>query len=860
VPPSVKTVNLGGEPLRGVLARQVHALGTVERLLNLYGPSEDTTFSTVAEVGAEGEPTIGRILTNSWGYVLDQRLRPVPVGGPGELYLGGAGLSRGYLGRPDLTAERYVPDPFSSVPGQRLYRTGDLIRWRPDRELEYLGRLDHQVKVRGFRVELGEIETALLTHPALQDAAVLALGDGGDRRLVAYVVAREGQAAPDFAALRDYLQEKLPEYMVPSAAMVLEALPLTPNGKVDRQALARIEPDRAVEDDGYVAPRTAIEARLAEIWADVLQLERVGAQDDFFDLGGHSLLATQLAARVRQSFGVVLPLRRLFEVPTVEALAAELEGLGVAAAPRLRPVDRTGELPLSFAQERLWFLDQMAPGSAAYNMPVAVRLSGPLRVAALAAGLERIVARHEALRTRFESRGGRPLQVIEEEVRPALARVDLQGLPPDLREQEALAVCRREVARPFDLSRTPLLRPCLLCLEPEEWICLVVMHHIVSDGWSLGVFVRELAAAYAALSEGSELEGPELTLQYADFAVWQREWLRDAALQAELAYWREQLAGAPPLLELPLDRPRPAVQSVRGARQRFEIPAGLWQELERLARKSGATPYMVLLAAFAALLGRNAGQEDVVVGSPVAGRTRPETEGMIGLFVNTLALRVDLSGDPAFASLLERVRERTLPAFDHQDLPFEKLVEELAPERSLSHSPVFQAMLAVQTAPLPPAFPGVRLRRLDFDPGTSKFDLSLDLAPEEDGGFCGWFEYNCDLFDAATVERLAGQLARVLQAVAGQPGLKLSELPWLSPAERRQLLADWSRTPGHYPAVGTVHGLFAEQVLKTPDKAAVADCRETLTFRDLDERSSRLARLIKEMVSDREPSVSPEQI
>jgi hypothetical protein len=526
----------------------------------------------------------------------------------------------------------------------------------------------------------------------------------------------------------------------------------------------------------------------------------------------------------------------------------------------LRPVDRSGGLPLSFAQERLWFLDQMTSGSAAYNMPVAVRLSGPLGKAALTTGLERLVARHEVLRTHFESRGGLPVQVIEQEVPCTLVWVDLQDLPPEVREAEALAICRREAARPFDLSRTPLLRPFLLCLEPQESICLLVMHHIVSDGWSLGVFVRELATAYAMAREGRERTGPELTLQYADYAGWQREWLRGAALQAELAYWREQLAGAPPLLEMPLDRTRPAEQSFRGARLPFAIPAGLWHELEGLARSSGATPFMVLLAAFAAMLGRNSGQADVVVGSPVAGRTRPETEGMIGLFVNTLALRVDLSGDPPFARLLERVRARALPAFDHQDLPFEKLVEELAPERSLAHSPVFQAMLAVQTAHLDPAFPGVRLRRLDIDPGTAKFDLSLDLAPAADGGFSGWFEYSRELFDAATVKRLAGQLERVLHAVVGQPGLQLSELPWLSPAERRQLLAGWSRTPGQYPTAGTVHGLFADQVRKTPDKAAVAGRRETLTYRGLDERSSRLARLIKEMVSDREPSISPEPV
>ncbi len=834
VPKSVKTVNLGGEPLRGVLARGVHALGTVERLLNLYGPSEDTTFSTVAEVGAEGEPTIGRLLTNGYGYVVDRNFGLAPVGVPGELYLGGAGVSRGYLGRPDLTAERYVPDPFSAVPGERLYKTGDLIRWRPDGELEYLGRLDHQVKVRGFRVELGEIETALLAHPEIQDAAVLALGEGGDRRLVAYVVGN----APD---LRGYLKEKLPEYMVPSAFVALDALPLTPNGKIDRRALAKVEPDRAAEAAGYVAPRTPTEERLAAIWREVLSLEKVGVRDDFFELGGHSLLATQLVSRLRESFGVELPLRRLFEVSTVESLAAELAGTETAVAPPLRPVDRSGDLPLSLAQERLWFLDQLAPGSATYNLPVAVRLSGPLRIAALAAGLERIAVRHEVLRTRFESRAGQPVQVIERGTPLVLARVDLGGLPPERREAEALTLCAREAARPFDLSRGPLLRPVLFRLEPREWICLVVMHHIAADGWSLGVFLRELAMAYTALSQGSEPALPELPVQYADFAVWQRRWLQGETLRAEIAWWREQLAGAPPVLELPLDRPRPAAQSFRGAHERVGIPAGLCRDLERLAQPLGATAYMVLLAAFGALLGRLSGQEDVVVGSPVAGRTRGETEGLIGFFVNTLALRVDLSQDPSFETLLSRVRERVLAALTHQDLPFEKLVEELAPERSLAHSPIIQVLLAVQTNLLEESLPGLRLRRLDVDAGISKFDLSLDLAQEADGGFSGWLEYDRDLFEAATARRLAGQFVRILEAVAGQPGPKVSELPLLSPAERQTLLADWSRTPGEHRTVGTVFGLFAEQALKTPDKPAVVSPGESLTFRELEECARRLA-------------------
>ncbi|HEY9422715.1 MAG TPA: amino acid adenylation domain-containing protein, partial [Thermoanaerobaculia bacterium] len=506
VPKSVRTVNLGGEPLRGVLARGVHALGTIERLLNLYGPSEDTTFSTIAEVGPEGEPTIGRILANGYGYVVDRDFNLMPVGVPGELYVGGVGVSRGYLGRPDLTAERYIPDPFSRVPGTRLYKTGDLIRWRPDGELEYLGRLDHQVKVRGFRVELGEIEAALLAHPDVQDVAVLALGEGGDRRLMAYVVG-------DASELRGYLKEKLPEYMVPSAFVALDALPLTPNGKIDRRALAKIEPERTVEADGFVAPRTATESRLAEIWSEVLGLETVSVQDDFFDLGGHSLLATQLASRVRETFGVELPLRRLFEVSTVEGLAGELEGLGVAVAPPLRPVDRSGDLPMSFAQERLWFLDRLEPGSPLYNIPAAMRLAGRLDVEALASALGEVVRRHEALRTIFAEAAGRAVQRV--------APWEPFELPVVAASPEEVERLLWEEARtPFDLSAGRLIRARLLRQADDEHVLAVTFHHIAADGWSIGVFLRELSALYTALAAGRPSPLPELAVQYADFAVW----------------------------------------------------------------------------------------------------------------------------------------------------------------------------------------------------------------------------------------------------------------------------------------------------------------------------------------------------
>ncbi|HEY9420993.1 MAG TPA: amino acid adenylation domain-containing protein, partial [Thermoanaerobaculia bacterium] len=664
VPKSVKTVNLGGEPLRGVLARGVHALGTVERLLNLYGPSEDTTFSTIAEVGAEGEPTIGRLLTNGYGYVVDRNFNLMPVGVPGELYVGGVGVSRGYLGRPDLTAERYIPDPFSTVPGARLYKTGDLIRWRADGELEYLGRLDHQVKVRGFRVELGEIEAALLAHPDLQDAAVLALGEGGDRRLVAYVVG-------DPSELRSYLKEKLPEYMVPSAFVALEALPLTPNGKIDRRALAKIEPERTVEADGYVAPRTATEARLAEIWSQVLRLARVGVQDDFFDLGGHSLLATQLVSRIRETFGVELPLRRLFEVATIESLAVELEEHGVAADVPSRIVDHTGELPLSFAQERLWFLDRLEPGNPVYNIPVALRLAGRLDMAAMTAALSEVIRRHEVLRTAFVEVDGRPVQRV--------APWEGWELPVEnAAAAELEARLRKEAAISFALASGRMVRARLWHLGEDDHVIALTFHHIAADGWSLGVFLRELAVLYGAFLEGQPSPLPDLPMQYADFAVWQRRWLRGDVLEAQLGYWRTALDGLPPALDLPADRPRPAVRGSRGSSLPVAFSGTLAESVRDLAQEREATPFMVLLAAFQALLSRLSGQEDLAVGSPVANRNRLETEPLIGFFVNILVLRGRLEGDPAFADFLQQVRATALGAYEHQDVPFEKLVEELA--------------------------------------------------------------------------------------------------------------------------------------------------------------------------------------
>ncbi|HVH13856.1 MAG TPA: condensation domain-containing protein, partial [Longimicrobium sp.] len=595
IPASVRTLNLAGEALPNDLAQALYALGTVEKVGNLYGPTEDTTYSTYSLVGRGADRVlVGRSVANTRAYVLDDRLQPVPVGVIGELYLAGDGLSRGYAARPDLTAERFIPDPFGE-PGSRMYWVMDRIRWTADGELEYFGRTDFQVKVRGFRIELGEIETALRAHPSIQDAVAIVREDApGDRRLVAYLVAADGAEMPASADLRAYVKERLPEYMVPSAFVALDALPQTPNGKVDRKALPA--PDGVADEDAYVAPRTPTEEVLAGMFGDVLGTSGLGAGADFFALGGHSLLATRLASRVRDGFGVELPLRALFEAPSVAALAGRVdallrEGAGTAAPP-LVPIARDGDAPLSFAQQRLWFIDQLQPGSAAYNIPVALRMRGALDVAVLERSLSEIVRRHEALRTTFAAAGGEPVQVIHPAAPVVIPIQDLRHLPQDAREAEAVRHAEAEALRPFDLAAGPLLRARALRLDDAEWALLFTMHHVVSDGWSMEVLVREVSALYAAYAEGRDPHLPTLPVQYADYAAWQRQWLTGDALDRQLAYWRARLADAPPLLDLPTDRPRTPSPDPRGGTRAFALPAEVAAALAELARREGATLFM----------------------------------------------------------------------------------------------------------------------------------------------------------------------------------------------------------------------------------------------------------------------------
>jgi amino acid adenylation domain-containing protein len=862
--PALETLVVGGEAcppaLAAAWAGRVH-------LVHAYGPTEATVIATAWPVPPDVDPSrplpIGRPVPNAQVYILDQHLRPVPVGVPGELCVGGVGVARGYLNRPELTAERFVNDPFSAARGARLYRTGDLARFLPGGDIEFLGRIDHQVKVRGFRIEPGEIEAVLGRHPAVREALVLAREDvPGDKRLCAYIIAAGDEAAGGHVAaggdLRAFLAERLPEYMIPSAFLVLDAFPLTPGGKVDRRALPAPEANRPGGTGAYVAPRTPVEELLCAAWAEVLGFERVSVADDFFELGGHSLLATQVISRIREALGVDLPLRVAFEARTVAALAAAVESArsagGRLEAPPIQPVPRDGPLPLSFAQRRLWFLDQYEPDSPLYNLPFAIRLCGALDAGVLRRALSELTRRHEALRTTFVDAGGEPAQVIHEPADLPLPVVDLGGLPAAGREAEAMRLLREEARRPFDLRTGPLLRATLVRLGEKRHLLILNIQHIVFDGWSMGVLFSEFGALYEAYLGGGPSNLPDLPVQYADFAQWQRQWLSGATLDGLLGYWGKKLA-ALPALELPSDRARPPVQTFGGATTTFRLPPDLAQKLKALGRRHGATLFMTLLAAFKALLGRYSGQDDVAVGSVIANRNLGAIEGLIGFFVNTLVLRTDLSGDPPFSELLGRVRDVTLEAYAHQDLPFDRLVEALQPERDPSRSPLFQVLFVLQNAPAATELPGLTVTWTEVDTGTAKCDLTVQMWDADDG-LLGAVEYNTDLYDTATIARLLGHFRVLLEGVAADPARRLSELPLLTAGEQRQLLVDWNDTAVSFPHRACVHELFAEQAATTPGAVAATFAGQELTFGELDRRANQLAHYLRRLGVGRDVPVA----
>jgi amino acid adenylation domain-containing protein len=795
VPAQLREIITAGEQLQVTQSiRNMFSLLKGCSLHNHYGASETHVVSSYSMTGdPAGWPTLpaaGSPIANARIYLLDPYMQPVAQGVSGEIYIGGICLARAYLNDPELTAGKFVPDPFSREPGDRLYKTGDMARHLADGNINYLGRIDQQVKVRGFRVELGEIEMVLRQHEAVRDVAVVPHTDAQSTvRLVAYVslVDERVGAAHD---LRNFLKLKLPEYLLPATFVFLAELPINANGKLDHQALpapGQIRPDL---EESFVAPRNPVEAMLASIWMEVLSLERVGINDNFFELGGHSLLATQVISHTRDRFRVELPLRSLFESPTIARLAESIEtalrGEQNLPAPPIKRYPRNGPFPTSFAQQRMWFFDQLKPGNPFYNIPAALRLTGPLNQAVLKSSINHIIDRHEALRTTFAATEDGPVQIISPTFELALPVTDLSQLPEGERQAMTRRLILEEGKRPFDLTNGPLLRAGLLRLKEDDHALLLTVHHIIFDGWSVGVFMKELGVLYREYLYEGTAALPELQFQYADFARWQREWLQGEALNTRLSYWRKQLAGIS-RLKLPTDRPRLPVESFRGARRSFTVAKGVTEALAALSKRAGVTLFMTLVAAFKVLLNRYTGQEDILIGTPIANRNRGEIEGLIGCFVNTLVLRTDLSGDPSFSQLLKRVSEVTLEAYAYQDLPFDKLIEDLHPDRDASRNPLFQVMFVLHNNPMPPVeLPDLTFTTLEVDSDQSKLDLTLSMM-ETPQGLLGSLEYNPDLFDGETIARMVERFQTLLAGITTDHDQRLSDQRMMSEAELDRL-------------------------------------------------------------------------
>ena len=813
-------------------------------MMNAYGPTEcsdDVTHYIISQMPPEAEviTPIGYPIINTQLYILDDLLQPVPIGVIGELYAGGTGVGRGYLFDPEKTAATFLPDPFSGKPGARFYKTGDQARYLADGRIEFLGRLDHQAKIRGFRIELGEIETTLRINPAVKEAVTLVWKENNLPFLVAYIVTEADQVT-DIRQIRQFLEERLPEYMIPATFVELDALPLTSNGKINRRALPKPEYDVSAD---LVLPQTPEEEQMAQVWRDILGLEQVGIYHNFFELGGHSLLATRLASAIRQKLQVDFPLRDIFTHNTIHDLVRHLNSEQFAlpqVIPHLKPVSRDQPLAVSYAQQRMWFLDRLNPGSSIYNIPLAIQMRGDLNPVLLGKAIETVVARHEALRTTIMLHEGKPVQVISPPSPFNLMQIDLGYLTPTRRELRARELIDAEVERPFDLETGPLFRFFLLRLADDWHIIVANFHHIIFDAWSQELFAREVIILYGAYTNDEANPLQDLAIQYADFSVWQRQWLEGVILEKQLAYWRQKLAEAPSALELPTDRPRPLVQTFNGANYTFHISLELLQAINTLCQQEGVTLFMLLLAAFKVLLARNTNQSDILVGSPIANRNHAQLEGLIGFFVNTLVLRTDLGQNPTFRELLKRVRQTTLEAYSNQDIPFEQLVALLQPERNLSISPFFQVMLVLQNVPVRyEPLVGIEVEPYGVEETTAKFDMTL-FFEEHVYGLEGKFEYNTDLFDRETIIGLAEQFSRLLEGIVRNRNQRIHQLPLLSSEELQQILVSWNQTQTSFPKDRCVHDLFSAQAAETPDATAVIYEQQQLTYADLDQRASQL--------------------
>ncbi|RMQ48892.1 Pyoverdine sidechain peptide synthetase III, L-Thr-L-Ser component [Pseudomonas cichorii] len=840
---ALRSVIFGGEALEvSSLSPWFERFGDqTPQLINMYGITETTVHVTYRPITRtdtlSAASPIGEAIPDLSWYVLDADFNPVAQGCSGELHIGHAGLARGYHNRAALTAERFVPDPFSKD-GGRLYRTGDLARYRAEGVIEYAGRIDHQVKIRGFRIELGEIEARLQAQSSVREVVVLAL----DGQLAAYLVPQDPSVDPQSLreALKAELKAHLPDYMVPTHFVVLDTLPLTGNGKLDRKALPT--PDASQLQNSYVAPQSELEQQLAAIWADVLKVERVGLHDNFFELGGHSLLATQVISRIRQQLNVELSLRDLFEAQSLGDFATAADQGQTSQAPRLLKADRNKPLSLSYAQQRQWFLWQLEPHSSAYNMPVALRLNGALDIEALEQSFTALIARHETLRTTFRQDGEQAVQVVH----PASVFTLPVGQVP---AGQALQACvQQEVQGAFDLQQGPLLRVKLLNLARDEHVLILTQHHIVSDGWSMPIMVDELVRLYEGYSQGHEVDLGELAIQYADYALWQRNWMEAGEQARQLGYWKQQLGDEQPILELPADRPRPIVQSHAGARLGLELENGLLDSLRSVAHQQGVTLFMLLLASFQSLLHRHSGQNDIRVGVPIANRTRAETEGLIGFFVNTQVLRAEFDLHTTFSELLQQVKQAALQAQAHQELPFEQLVEALQPQRSMSHSPLFQVMFNHQTQGNAEVreVSGLSVQNLESDSHAAQFDLTLGTT-EHAGGLSVGLTYATALFDSTTIQRMAEHWLTLLQAICTNAGQRVAELPMQSAAERQQILQEWNDSAAAYPSEQCLPALIEAQVRATPEAPALLLGSEQLSYRQLNRRANQLAHKLREL-------------
>jgi amino acid adenylation domain-containing protein len=820
------------------------------KFINAYGPTETTVCASMYEYKGGDCVAIGRPLSNLRTYVLDERMQPVGIGVVGELYIAGVALARGYLGRAALTAERFVPNPYAE--GERLYRTGDRARYLQDGNLAYLGRVDRQVKLRGYRIELEEIEAVTRAHPAVAHVAVAVLEHRpGDSRLVAYVVSHSGESI-DAKQLQSYVEERVPGYMVPSAIVSLDVLPLGPNGKINYSALPAPAKWGHTVVGEFVAPTSNTEIVAAAIWTKALGVARIDRRDDFFALGGHSLLATRVVADVQRMFDVDIPLRLLFTASSLGEFASEIDSARAhkrcVARPRLTAHDRPSEIPLSFAQERLWFVEQLGLSGWTYNTPMAYRLEGRLQIAALEHAFSELLKRHEILRTRIVSAQGHAHQVIAEAGEFHIRVTDVSGLAQSARQLQAERLMQQDVQRVFELQSEPLLRVLLLRLSEQEHLLQMTLHHIVFDGWSAAVMMRELSELYAAQVEGRQARLEPLRVQYADYALWQRQWLSGTALQEQLGYWKEQLQGVPSALELPTDYRRPAVASFKGSVLRFELSAKLHAGLSALAGKEGATLYMVLLAAFQVLLWRWSGARDVVVGSPIAGRTERELEPLIGLFVNTLLMRAQLREGTSFRALLRSVRQTALEAYAHQEVPFEKLVAELQPQRDLSRQPLCQVVFNLQSDVLLQQASNARSLQwlpLAIAPTVSKVDLEM-LLQETTAGMDGYFVYAADLFAAETIERICGYFKTLLESIVADADRGIDALPLMSAAQRDEVLRVWNATDAPIESC-CIHQLISQQAQRSKDAIAVSCAQQTLSYEALEQRSNQLAHYLRRL-------------